>query len=43
MFSCKVVGKAVRLAVNNEVDIPLAVEVYIFGAMVGYQGKAHFQ
>ena len=38
----KVTGQAFGLAVDDEVDVALAVEHHIFGAVLGHQRKAHF-
>src|SRR5690625_4982132 len=41
MFTSKMPGIAFWFAVNNKVNIPLAVQGDIFGTVSGYLGKAH--
>ncbi len=41
MLLCKIISKAVRLAIEDEIDIALAIQRHVFRAVIGNLGEAH--
>ena len=41
MLGGKVTGRTFGFAVDNEIDVPLAEQHHIFGAVFGHQREAH--
>ena len=41
MLLRKVISEAVRLAIDDEIDIALAIQCHVFRAVIGNFGEAH--